>query len=681
MLPPALVRVYRFLRKAPERLRAARRAARAYAKRQWPLWLACTGIVLACLLVFRNTLHNTFALDDYYRVLDNPGVQEFWPPWRHFFEPRTMSTLDRITQYRPLLPLSLSIDYALAGNSVVVHHLGNLALQLVASLLVLFLALELLRHWSRISMTEQQRVMAAGFAALLFGVHPVSGMAVNYIAARDLLLMQVFFLAALLAYARMRRLGESNWRWTIIIGLIAASLLAKTNLVVAPLLFLAFDIALAGASLRDPRVWQRAATVSAVVFAFFLGTRVFLGFSDIAQVVAQGQALLPYAATQAQLHLFHYLPHFWWPFPIRLLPAVEPAVLNDYRTWLSLAFILSSLVLAWWLGRIPGRHAAWKSGKPVPRRAPLFAFCIVAYWILMVPESSVVPLHQAAADYRPYPSSVFLFLALCTLMVQLARTRTALWVLSGFALYTGVSSWALNRNWQSGEKLWTHSVQHGGDPVAHMNLAMSIPKRSDPRVKQHLEEALRFNPNYILAHINLCLLQVELRQSAEGLKRCEHAVKLQPDWAQSHHWLATAYRRAGRPFDAVHASEAAVRLDPDNVEYHYQAALDAQLVKDWNLSLEHATHVRARVRDFKDLRFVRGFALQMLHRHEEAVVEYRRLLATAPDHVQVNFNAGYALMTLGRCNEARPYFAKTLELRPTYIEAQHYFDRCRSNSD
>jgi tetratricopeptide (TPR) repeat protein len=646
----------------------------------WPFWLAFTAIVLACLLVFRNTLHNTFALDDYYRVVDNPGIQEFWPPWRHFIEPHTMATLDRITQYRPLLPLSLSIDYALAGNDPVVHHAGNLALQIVASLLVFFLAIELLRHWSRARLTDHQRALAAGFAALLFGVHPVSGIAVNYIAARDLLLMQVFFLGALLAYARMRRLGESTRRWTVVGTLIAASLLAKTNLVVAPLLLLAFDIALAGASLRDRRVWLRTAAATGIVLAFFLATRVILGFSDLVQVVAQGQAILPYAVTQARLHLFHYLPNFWWPFSIRLLPAVEPATLQDYRTWMSLAFILASLILAWWLGRIPGRHAAWKSGKPVPRRAPLIAFCIVAYWILMIPESSLLPLHQAAADYRPYPGSAFLFLAFATITVQLLRARTAFALLGVFALYTGVVSWALNRNWRTGEQLWTHSVRHGADAIAHLNLAMSIPTKSDPRVQKHMEEALRLSPNFVLAHINLCLVQVDLGLAAQGLQRCEHAVRLQPNWAQSHYWLATAYRRAGRPFDAVHASTAAIRLDPNNVEYHYQAALDAQLVKDWVLSLEHATHVRARVRDYKELRFVRGFALQMLHRHEEAVTEYRRMLESKPDHVQVNFNAGYALMTLGRCTEARSYFARALALRPSYIEAQQHYDRCAPQS-
>ena len=42
---------------------------------------AAALIICAAVLVFGNTMQNTFALDDYYRVVDNPGIQTFWPPW------------------------------------------------------------------------------------------------------------------------------------------------------------------------------------------------------------------------------------------------------------------------------------------------------------------------------------------------------------------------------------------------------------------------------------------------------------------------------------------------------------------------------------------------------------------------------------------------------------------------
>jgi hypothetical protein len=430
-------------------------------------WLVALGIALACVVVFANALPNAFVLDDQFRVVNNPGIQRFWPPWRHFTEPRTMSTLENITQYRPLLPLTLSMNYAVSGDSGVGYHLGNLALQIAASLLGFFLCIELLSHWSAVPLARSAVLVSAGFAALLFAVHPVSGIAVNYISARDLLLMQVFFLGMLLAYARMRRLGETAARWAVVIALLALSLLAKTNLVVAPLILLAFDLILARSTVRDRHLWRRAGLAAGVVGAFFVVTQLALGFSDLAQVTQAEASPLQYGLTQARLHLFHYLPHFVWPFPIRLLPSIDPGRVSDYRVWLGLLFVVAAVGLAW--------HYR--------RPAPIVAFCVIAYWILMIPESSVLPLYQAAVDYRPYAGSLFLFLAVATVLVAVCGEGLAALVLAGFSVYIGAASIAANAHWRTAERLWSHSVAYGGDAVAHLNLAMSIADRRDPRVR------------------------------------------------------------------------------------------------------------------------------------------------------------------------------------------------------
>lgn len=642
---------------------AASNDVRAAATRsRWTEWLVALGIALACAAVFANALPNAFALDDQFRVVDNPGIERFWPPWRHFVEPRTMSTLARITQYRPLLPLTLSINYAVSGASVVGYHLGNLALQIVASLLGFFLCVELLRHWAALPLAQSPVLAIAGFAALLFAVHPVSGVAVNYISARDLLLMQVFFLAMLLAYARMRRLGETASRWATVIVLLALSLLAKTNLVVAPLIFLAFDLILARSALSDRRLWLRAGAATAVVAAFFLLTRLALGFSDLSQVTQADASPFAYGLTQARVHLFHYLLHFVWPFPIRLLPYIDPGRITDYRVWLGLLFVLVTIVLAW-------RYR---------RTAPIVAFGIMIYWILMIPESSLLPLYQAAVDYRPYAGSLFLFLAVVALLVRFFGVYRSSLALAVFSLYIGAASIVSNAHWRTGERLWSHSVAYGGDAVAHLNLAMSIADRHDPRVRAELEESLRLEPNYALAHIDLCVLQLELGETAAGLERCEYAARIAPSWPQAHYWLAFAYRRLGRPREAAASSARAAEIDPDNLRYPYEAARDAQAVQDWAASLRLAELVRQRDPSYQEIAFVHGVALQMVGRTQEAIDEYAQFLRTHPEHAPATLNTGYALASLGRCSEAIPYFERTLALRPGDVAARRQLDRCRA---
>src|SRR6185369_16330416 len=77
------------------------------------------------------------------RVFDNPWIQSVRPIWRHFVDPRTMSTLDRVTEYRPLVPLTLSLNFWLSGSRVASYHAVNLLAHLAAVLFVYAFLLEL----------------------------------------------------------------------------------------------------------------------------------------------------------------------------------------------------------------------------------------------------------------------------------------------------------------------------------------------------------------------------------------------------------------------------------------------------------------------------------------------------------------------------------------------------------
>jgi tetratricopeptide (TPR) repeat protein len=616
-------------------------------------------IAIAAALVYSNTLANSFHLDDYYRVVNNPGIQTVSPVWRHFTDPRTMSTLDRITQYRPLLPLTLSFDYALGGYDAAGYHIVNIVLQIAAGVLVYFLVIELLEYGSR-SQAHAHNGRLALLVALLFTVHPIAGILVNYVSSRDLLLMQVFLLASLFLYLRMRRSGFTRGRWAVVLALLALSILSKTNAAAAPLLIVAFEVTVGRERLTSSAPWRRALPFAVVVAGYFLFTRFVLGFSDMAQVRDPAMPAWTYAVTQMKLALFHYAQNFVWPFPIRQSPLVQPSfTLFDPLVLLGLAFIVLTLVAAWRL-----RDSA-----------PVISFCILAAWILMIPESSLLPLYHLAVDYRPYPSSAFVFLAVGTALERYIPARASL-VLAAFVVYLALASYFMNRTWRTDETLWTHSVEYGGDALAHMNLAMSLRDRTDPRVRQNLEEALRLSPNYVLAHINLGLLLIDLGQAEQGLAEVRRAVQLTPRWAQAHYWLARAYARLGRYADAAGASATAAQLDPRNLSYQYQAAMDAQRVGNYASALQHVGEVEKVRPDYEETQFIKGFALQMTGRVEEAIPALEAFLAAHPGHVQAEFDLGHALMTAKRCPEAIPHFESVLAGKPDYAAAHLHLSTC-----
>lgn len=619
-------------------------------------------IIAASAIVYSNTLHNEFHLDDFYRVVDNPGIHRVWPVWRHFVDPGTSATMPSIVQFRPLLPLTLSINYAISGERVVSYHVANILFQAIAAVLVYFLALELIAFWTREWRPRAGRhSFLALMVALIFAVHPVSGIPVNYINARDLLLMELFFIASLLAYIRMRRLGATSLRWSVVLTLFTLSLLSKTNPVLMPLIVVAFEATVAGERLGRSRPWKRAIPFIVVVIGFFLYTKLFLGFSDASNVFKAGASAVEYTLTQARIHLFHYGKNFVWPFAIRQAPLVEPSTFADWRVYAGGAFIVATLAAAWRLRRTE----------------PVVALSIFAYWVLMVPESSVLPLHHLAVDYRPYASSPFLLLVVALAAEKFFRPAAASIVLSAFALHVSFASYALNATWKTEETLWTHSVRHGGDSLAHLNMAMSIPDRSDPRIRHHLEEALRLSPEYILAKINLGLLLLEKpAERAKGLALIEEAVRQDPSRAQSHYWLGVAYEKLGRLTDAMKSSSEAVRLAPGNLRYRYNAALVAQRMENYAASVPHLAAIEKVDPAYRDTLFLKGFALRRIGRTEEAITTYRRFLELEPEHVQANFNTGYALMLLGRCSEAIAYFQRTLQLKSDYREAHLHLSVC-----
>jgi Flp pilus assembly protein TadD len=619
-------------------------------------------LVAATLAAFCNVFDNAFHLDDFYRVVDNPGIQSIQPIWRHFIDPRTMSTLDRITEYRPFLPLTLSLNFWWSGSRVAGYHAFNLLAHLAAALLLYGFLLELMRSGRRDDDAAPGWERDVAFlAALLFAVHPVSGIVVNYISARDLGMMEALLAGTLLAYTRMRRLGDSARRWAGVLLLFACSLLAKTNGIVIPLLVLAFERLIVAREAPWRAAIARSAAFAGVVAVYFSWTKFGLHFSAVQQVLSESGALsITYPLTQLWVHLI-YLANAVWPFAIREMPAVAPAAgVLDWRVVAGAVFVAASGGMAWRLRRTQ----------------PIVSFAIVAYWLFLLPESSILPLYHLRNDYRPYPSSPFLFLIVILAASRVLKPRAVMVAAVAATFYLAGASLVLNRTWLTDESLWTQSVRYGGDEVAHVNLARAIADHRDPRVKANLEEALRISPQYVIGHINYGLVLIELGDQQAGLAHCEEAVRLAPTWAQSHAWLAVAYERLGRLDAAAAESLRAAQLDPRDLRQQYTAAALLQRVGRYPDSVPLLTALSERVLDYGLTDFFLAFAYQQAGDLERAIPVYRRFLSGHPDHAQAHFNLGLALMARGDDRGAVGEFNRTVVLQPDYREVHRHLAAC-----
>lgn len=138
--------------------------------------LAYLLLALFCVLPYLNVLHGEFVWDDVAFYVDNPGFTADHNIGRFFLTSLWDHSALHIhsATYRPFTLVAMWVNQTLFGSSVVAHHLFNIALHLVSTLLLLRLLLRLL---------PESGLLPALAGALIFAVHPVHVEAVAWISA------------------------------------------------------------------------------------------------------------------------------------------------------------------------------------------------------------------------------------------------------------------------------------------------------------------------------------------------------------------------------------------------------------------------------------------------------------------------------------------------------------------
>ncbi len=97
-------------------------------------------IALAALAVYHNTFAVPFVFDDLESIVtNNPTIRHPWPLWRALSPPSGGLTVSA----RPLVNLSLAMNYEISGLHVWSYHAFNLAIHILAAV-TLFAVLRVL---------------------------------------------------------------------------------------------------------------------------------------------------------------------------------------------------------------------------------------------------------------------------------------------------------------------------------------------------------------------------------------------------------------------------------------------------------------------------------------------------------------------------------------------------------
>lgn len=201
--------------------------------------VAACAFFLITLVGTGPALNVGFLLDDYLHLdyIYRAATLHDWSDFLHNFVGNWANS-PLMQSYRPLVSVSLFLDYLIWGANAWGFHFCNLVLMALCSLGVGLITLELT------GMRGNRLGAAPAFwAGLLFAIYPAHLEASAWIIGRVDLLCTVFFLSSVFCYLRFRLLRESGFLWVSVISFIAA-LLSKEMAVVLPVVITAIELLL-----------------------------------------------------------------------------------------------------------------------------------------------------------------------------------------------------------------------------------------------------------------------------------------------------------------------------------------------------------------------------------------------------------------------------------------------------
>lgn len=501
-----------------------------------------------------NALTGAFVFDDDVSIVENSSIRRLWPLSDVL---AAKAEGGRTHDSRPLLNLSLALNYAAHGLWRPGFRLVNLAIHLGNVLLVFDVARRILRlggaRWA-----EGQSL--AGIVAILWAVHPLHTAVNTYVIQRAESLAAFFILAAF--DVAIVALTRGSLAAAMVAGLLAlfGATAKETTAAILPLVA-AFDLAfrdrlpVGGHDRRVRPVLYAglALNVAAIIgLAWALGGRGGSAGLTTASVVA-------YALTQCRA-IWLYLGKLFWPATLVL----------DHGEWLASGpadvwpFVVATTALAATVA-----IGFWRN--------PRASFPLAAAAILLAPTTSIVPVKtQTIAEHRMYLPAAFLIgwlvTAVATVAVRLgcerrrAGCRAAAIALVAALATASVTRTALrNRDFASAVTLWKQNVRdcpENDRGFTNLVAALIREGRFDEAAPL-AQQAVSDHPERERNWLNLGRICAEEERNADAASAFAQAIRLAPGEADARINLGIVLSRGADLEAAVHVLDEAIRLRPD----------------------------------------------------------------------------------------------------------------------
>ncbi|MBN97862.1 MAG: hypothetical protein CME16_01255 [Gemmatimonadetes bacterium] len=495
---------------------------------------ARAALLLLALLILVHApgLDNGFHYDDGHSILRNPHIRSLDNLPTFFTDPSKFSENPDFAMYRPLVLVAHTLNYAWGAYTPWGYQLLNLAIHVLASLLVLALLCQF-----------RLPPPAALLGALLFGLHPAQTETINYISSRSESMAALFYLGAF--YSHLRALAPSgallrSWYGLSLLAFVLG-LLCKAVVITLPLALLFFAL-----------LHQKRTRTGKLLLPYWIlgGIYLLLYFALAGQGLtrsAQLRDLSTQLATQSKAFV-HYLKL-----------SFAPTTLNvQQQFFTSSSFGESAPLLALITGTsFLSLLYLWR------RRAPTLAFGLGWFLLILLP-TLLVPLHILVNDHRIY-------LALfgpALILGQAGKDPKLRWMLYPVCLVFSLLSFQRHAIWQDELSLWGDAVKGAPlMPEAHYNLGYAHHQAgAREEARQAYERAVALSPGYARAQTNLGTIYRQEGRTEEAIQAFQSALQAAPETVEALNNLGLIFRSKKHFDEAIALFRRALHLQPKGAE-------------------------------------------------------------------------------------------------------------------
>jgi Flp pilus assembly protein TadD len=586
-------------------------------------------LVLVGLVVFANGLTAPFIYDDNESVLTNTSILHIQNPSETFSAPN-----DTPSAGRPLVNLSLAVNYALGGFSPLGYHVWNLGVHLLNALLLFGIVRRTLEAKTLRPQSARAAVPFAFASALIWTIHPLQTEVVDYVSQRTESMMALFYLLALYCARRAMDAAPNNWQWTAFsVGACASGMACKESMVTAPVMILLYDAVFDSGSVRKAlRARWVFYTGLASTWAILIG---LVAAAPRGNSAGFSSEITPwiYLLNQPAV-ILKYLFLAIWPHGLILdygLP--RPMALREVLpAALVVVALLSAAIVAWRRSRPVGFLGAW-------------------FFVTLSPTSSFIPIAtEVGAERRMYlPLAAVILLIASAVFGAVGRTvqtggslwarRFAVGGVAGICGLLAALSIERNAEYRDPVALWQTVVDRRPHGRAHYGLGSELGKRGrlDDATRQFLA-ATSQSPKAFYA---LGLLAEQEGRHAEAVNHLREYVRLRPyevEAIAAYSLMGRALVAEGKVEEAAAAFHQVLVMQPGNAGARNGLA---------------AVHTRL------------GLGLVARNREREAVEEFAQAVRFEPHDPSKRENLGHALAACGRLEEAAAEYVEALRLFPS----------------